>query len=85
MTVEPSAADRVSRPQVVQRVNLTLRQSSYVSLRDLSAAEVDGMLVLTGEVPNYHMKQLAQVIAQRVEGVRHLDNRTQVQSPATAH
>jgi hypothetical protein len=73
----------VPRPPVVDRVNLTFRQSSYAPLREVSADEIDGTIVLTGRVPSYYLKQIAQVVAGAVEGVRRLENRTVVAAEET--
>ncbi len=35
-------------------------------------------MVLSGSVPSYHLKQLAQVYVQRVEGIGEIDNRLEV-------
>jgi len=74
----------VPRPAVAERVRLTFRQSSYAPLRDLIASDVDGTIVLTGELPSYYLKQVAQVVASAVEGVRRLENQTVVK-PLTSH
>jgi len=68
-----------SRPPV-ERILLTFRQSNYSALRDLSAADLQGTVVLTGVVPSIQIQHLAQSVAQRVEGVRRVDNRTVVKS-----
>lgn len=37
-----------------------------------------GRVVLSGVVPSYYQKQIAQEVARTVEGVKHVDNRLQV-------
>jgi hypothetical protein len=66
----------VARPAVADRVKLTLHQSPWPQLRGLTASDVDGTIVLTGELPSYYLKQVAQVVASAVEGVRRLENQT---------
>jgi osmotically-inducible protein OsmY len=66
------------RPGVAERVLLTFRQSSHSALRDLATADFDGTIVVSGRVPTFYMKQLAQVVAQNVDGVRKVENRTVV-------
>jgi osmotically-inducible protein OsmY len=61
-----------------------LSQSSYATL-GLVEYEVDGDdVVLRGEVPSYHLKQMAQAVVQRLAGVRRVDNRLSVTRPAAA-
>lgn len=66
------------RSGVAERVLLTFRQSPHTPLRDLATADCGGTIVVSGRVPSFYMKQLAQVIAQKVEGVRTVENRTVV-------
>ncbi|MCC7420456.1 MAG: BON domain-containing protein [Planctomycetaceae bacterium] len=66
------------RPSVAERVRLTFRQSQHAALRDLATADHDGTIVVSGRVPTFYMKQLAQVVAKNVEGVRKVENRTVV-------
>lgn len=66
----------VPRPNVADRVLLTFRQSPHTALRDLAAADREGTIILSGRVPTFYMKQLAQVVAQAVDGVRKVENQT---------
>jgi osmotically-inducible protein OsmY len=83
-------ADHVVRPARETRfhdlraeVRASLRSSGYAALA-LVACEVDQhTVILHGRVPSYHLKQLAQVFAQRVEGVGRIDNRLEVLSRAS--
>ena len=68
----------IPRSSVSERVNLRFRQSHYPPLRELEAQDVNGQIVLTGRLPSFYMKQLAQVVAAKVDGVREVDNRTVV-------
>ena len=55
-----------------------LCQSGYAAL-SLVGCDIDrGRVILRGSVPSYHLKQLAQVYALRVEGVDRIDNRLEV-------
>ena len=50
-----------------------------VTALSLVGCDVDrDRVILSGSVPSYHMKQLAQVFALRVEGVDRIDNRLEV-------
>lgn len=67
-----------STSDVKRAVLAALSRSGYAALAFLSC-EVDRQrVILRGSVPSYHLKQLAQVHAQRVEGVERIDNRLEV-------
>ena len=60
------------------KVLASLVNSGYAAL-GLLTCDVDGnQVILHGSVPSYHLKQLAQVFAQRVDGVGRIENRLQV-------
>jgi osmotically-inducible protein OsmY len=55
-----------------------LVRSGYAALSSIGC-EVNGeRVILFGAVPTYHLKQLAQVFAQRVDGVGKVVNRIAV-------
>jgi hypothetical protein len=56
------------------RVKLTLTRSSYPALAALDVSERQGVIVISGRLPSYYMKQIAQTIAGAVDGVRRLEN-----------
>jgi osmotically-inducible protein OsmY len=64
------------------RVLAALVNSGYAALAFIGCDVDHGRVVLHGCVPSYHLKQLAQVYAQRVEGVSRVDNRVEVLGPA---
>ena len=53
---------------------VALRSSGYGSLRRLTCAACDGRVVLTGKVPTYHLKQVAQAVIMRLMQVREVRN-----------
>jgi osmotically-inducible protein OsmY len=55
-----------------------LRDTGLSALRELDIEICQGVVVLWGRVPNYHQKQLAQVTAQNVTGVRGIANGVEV-------
>lgn len=59
---------------LIAAVELALRASGYMALRQVEVELCAGVVVLWGRVPSYHQKQLAQAIAQRVEGVCSIAN-----------
>ena len=48
----------------------------------MNVDEVDGAIVLSGNVPSFYLKQVVQTIAGSVDGVRRLDNRVEVIRPS---
>lgn len=61
-----------------------LRESPYFFLKDVHC-RVDGdVLTLGGRVPFGQLKQFAESIVWRVEGVREVVNQIEVYDPATA-
>lgn len=46
-----------------------LSTSSYPPLRDVCCRMHNDTLVLTGSLPSYHMKQMAQTVVRDVKGV----------------
>lgn len=72
---ERSRPIRQTRGQEIQAAVLaSLSESGYAALYFVSC-EVNGdQIILRGTVPSYHIKQLAQVFAQRVDGVRRVQN-----------
>lgn len=55
-----------------------LRESPYHQLRKVRCEFCEGVLVLHGQVPSYHMKQLAQSVVQSLEEDVDVDNRIEV-------
>jgi hypothetical protein len=44
---------------LAQRVETTVRESTYGRIRNLVVEEIQGLVVVTGQVPSRHAKQLA--------------------------
>jgi osmotically-inducible protein OsmY len=65
---------------LAERVERDLRATGYGSLRAVEATVSGRLVILTGRVPSYYMKQLAQTIAIKVAGVHELLNQVQVVS-----
>jgi osmotically-inducible protein OsmY len=64
--------------EIAEMARATLRRSAYFELRDLSCDFSGGVLTLTGQVPSYHLKQLAQATVADVPGVVEIDNHVEV-------
>ena len=56
------------------RVNRVLAASGYAVLRQIRVSSRGGCVHLEGCVPSYYLKQLAQVMARRAEGVNWICN-----------
>ena len=54
------------------------RASGYLALRDVCCTITDDVVCLQGMVPSHYLKQVAQEIAFRLDGVRHVVNRIEV-------
>jgi osmotically-inducible protein OsmY len=63
---------------VSENVEQALRGNSYRALWNLRVSAFPSGVQLEGTVPTYHLKQLAQVIALKVSGVRELRNEVRV-------
>jgi hypothetical protein len=55
-----------------------LKQSNHPALRALSVEETEAVLVVTGRVSSYYLKQLAQETLMAVRGERQVVNRVTV-------
>jgi hypothetical protein len=64
--------------EVAEMAQAALRGSAYFELRELSCDFSGGRLTLTGRVPSYHLKQVAQAAVARVPGVVEIDNHLEV-------
>ncbi len=59
-------------------VAASLRSSGYLLLRDLHCEVADGVVTISGRVPSFHLKQVAQSVLMKVEAVRAVNNRVEV-------
>lgn len=67
--------------QVKQR----LEESSYQLVRRVFVEDCQGVLTLSGRLPNFYLKQVAQTIAAGVDGVANIDNQIEVAQVQIAH
>jgi osmotically-inducible protein OsmY len=73
--LEPPAPRRAGPADLAERA---LRSSPYLALRNVACDSRDGALVLRGCLPTYYLKQVAQAVVARVEGVRQVVNEIEV-------
>ena len=64
---------------VALRVKSSLLSLGYPQLASVNCEAKDSTIVLKGELHSYFMSQLAQSIAARVPGVRHVVNKLRIQ------
>ncbi|MCA9119417.1 MAG: hypothetical protein H6822_05740 [Planctomycetaceae bacterium] len=55
-----------------------LRNSSYQQIRSLKCSYLDGVLTIEGQLPNFHLNQLALTAVQDIDGVERIENRVVV-------
>ncbi|MEM6798159.1 MAG: BON domain-containing protein [Planctomycetota bacterium] len=66
---------------VVHEAHNALSQSSHLFARTVQCDYADGVLTIQGKVPSFYLKQTAQSLIQRVEGVKRIENALVVVSP----
>lgn len=75
----PSICDELPPDaEISRRVKSTLHNCQQPALSKVSVSSEDGAIVLSGILPSYYLKQIAQTLAFGVEGVRSLDNQVEV-------
>jgi hypothetical protein len=75
-------ASTANPPLLGRRAEDLFRRSAYLALRNLTCVDSGGVLTLSGQVSSYYLKQVAQEIAARVEGVRVVINAIEVHARA---
>jgi osmotically-inducible protein OsmY len=77
-TKPPSVSARRGGASPAESVGLeverALRNSSHSGLRHVRCKYVDGNVTLTGEVPSFYLKQVAQTIVRQFSQVRRVSN-----------
>ena len=81
-SAEPPTPTRTPRPGPEELAEGCLRRNPYLALKSVSCEWRDGVLVLRGCLPSYYLKQVAQEVVARLEGVQAVDNQLQVMTPA---
>jgi osmotically-inducible protein OsmY len=67
--------------QPLEDVRSALGASGYVVLTRVEVFVVEGVVMLSGVLPSYYMKQVAQTVVRKLEWVRRIENRCQVRYP----
>lgn len=58
-----------------------LAKTGYPSLQNVHCETREDTLILSGVVPSYYMKQVAQTVVGKIDGIKHIENRLEVRSP----
>jgi osmotically-inducible protein OsmY len=77
----PVSSETITPDQVEAEAEQRLRKSSSFVLRNVACQFRDGVLILLGQLPSYHHKQIAQELVGQIGGVRQIENQIEVISP----
>jgi osmotically-inducible protein OsmY len=61
-----------------ENANRVLRETGYAPLRCITCEVSNGVVELSGSVPSFYVKQLAQAVVLRLEQIRGVENRLHV-------
>lgn len=75
-TRQPQAKDQPDRAS--SEIASRLAASGYPPLQHLRCETIDGVVVLSGTVPSYYLKQMAQTVAGKAAAVQQVENRLEV-------
>jgi osmotically-inducible protein OsmY len=67
---------------IAEMAERKLHSKPYQALKNVSCDWRDGVLVMRGRLPSYYLKQVAQEVVARLDGVDAIDNQIQVVNPA---
>ena len=48
-----------SNPSLIQQIETRVRQSTHGRIKNLSVEEIQGQVIVRGQVPSHHTRQLA--------------------------
>jgi BON domain len=65
-------------PSPAEAARQIFRESPYPAIRELQCSFRDGVLFIAGRVPNFYLKQLAQIALAHLEGVKRVSNLVEV-------
>jgi osmotically-inducible protein OsmY len=66
---------------LAEGIERALRATGYGPLRDIGVTVHERLVILSGRVPSYHLKQIAQTTALTVPGAHHVRNELDVGLP----
>jgi hypothetical protein len=82
-SAEPETPARTPQPGLKELAEGRLGRNPYLALKGVACDCRGGVLVLRGCLPSYYLKQIAQEVVARLEGVGAVDNQIQVVPPAS--
>ena len=68
---------------VADHARVALLRNPYLALRNVDCQYHDGTLTLSGCLPSYHLKQVAQTAVASLDGVRRIVNVIEVLTPVS--
>lgn len=78
----PAGVSTTPRPalaeQIAEGAENCLRHNSYLALKNVQCECAEGVLTLRGCLPTYYLKQMAQAVVARLEGVHRIVNEIEV-------
>ena len=63
---------------MAERITRALRQTGYTALGEIKVAIHRRDVRLSGQIPTYYLKQIAQTTVLAIPGVQHIDNDLEV-------
>jgi hypothetical protein len=78
----PATTTRTPPDGLKELAGACLRRNPYLALKHVTCDCRDGVLVLRGCLPSYYLKQVAQEVVARLEGVEGVENEIKVVPPA---
>ena len=82
-SAEPATPTRSPQPGLQELAEGCLRRNPYLALKNVACDCREGVLVLRGCLPSYYLKQVAQEVVARLEGVERIENQIEVLTPAS--
>lgn len=71
----------LANAELRDRIDQALRVTGYLPLRDVGVIVAEGLAILRGRLPSYHLKQVALEVVRRVPGVSEVHDDLKVVSP----
>ena len=79
----PMSESHSEQLTILSEIRAAFREEGYAELEDIQCqVDEEGLVELTGTVPSYYLKQVAQASIRRVDAVVGVRNRIHVQWPA---
>ena len=73
-----SADSQIAILSLEDRVRISFEQLGYPQLNSVQCTATGDLMVLTGELSSFYLKQVAQSVAVKIPGVREVRNEIQV-------